>query len=167
MDALAALRPVSDAYATLPIAQAFDWAVAGADLPVGEWYLVAFRSTRRPGADEARLHHYDEMAHHEAAGAAGFLVYFQGPVGIAGSCLSFCMWDSRPHARTAAGGPAHLEAVSLLDEMYQSYTLEFWRVRRTSPGAALAFEPYDAVPADPRVEPGPAPLDYAHGALAT
>jgi len=167
MDSLARLSPVSDAYATMPVAQAFDWVTAGADLPVGEWYLVAFRSTRRDGADEDRLHHYDDLAHHEAEGAPGFVVYFKGPVASDGTCLSFCMWDSRAHARAAAGGPAHLEAVSLIGEMYQRYELEFWRVQRAVAGAPLSFEPYDRVPSEAERQPPPLSFDLGHGALAT
>ena len=47
MDILRDLAPVSDAYASLPVAEAFDWSVAGGDLGTGEWYMVAFRSIRR------------------------------------------------------------------------------------------------------------------------
>jgi hypothetical protein len=154
MDALDALVPVSEAYAGLPIGDAFTWQEAGADLGGGEWYLVAFRSVRRAGADEDRLNAYDELAHQEAASAPGFVHYFKGPSAADGSCLSFCLWQSRPEARTAAGGTAHREAVTLLHEMYESYALEFHRVWRAT-GGALMFEPYDQprrVPADPSPE---------------
>jgi hypothetical protein len=142
MDLLERLEPVSERYATLPVADAFTWRDAGTDLGDGEWYLVAFRSVRRAGADEARLTLFDELAHQEAASSAGFVHYFKGPRAADGSCLSFCLWESRADARTAAGRPAHVKAVSLLDEMYESYTLEFHRVTRTA-GGPLAFEPYD------------------------
>ena len=72
MDALAALKPISDAYATLPIEAAFDWTDVAAQLGAGEWYMVAFRSIRRFGCDDARLCDYDERAHLEAAAAPGF-----------------------------------------------------------------------------------------------
>ena len=52
--------------------------------------------------------------------APGFVHYFKGPMGPDGSCLSFCLWQSRADARSAAGRPAHVEAVGLLDEMYES-----------------------------------------------
>jgi hypothetical protein len=142
MDVLQVLGPVSERYATLPIADAFTWADAGTDLGDGEWYLVAFRSVRRAEADEARLTSYDELAHQEAAGSPGFVHYFKGPRASDGSCLSFCLWQTRADARAAAGRPAHVQAVSLLDEMYESYTLEFHRVTRTA-GGPLTFEPYD------------------------
>lgn len=153
MDALESLAPVSDRYATLPIADAFDWRDVGRQLGDGEWYLVAFRSIRKPGADEARLTDYDERAHQEAAGSAGYVHYFKGPVGADDTCLSFCLWTSRAEARAAAGKPDHVEAVSLLNEMYAAYTLEFLRV--TVRDQAIAFEPYDTPPAE---RPASAPL---------
>lgn len=144
MDALGSLTPVSNRYATLPVSDAFDWHGVGRQLGDGEWYLVAFRSIRKPGADEARLTDYDERAHQEAAGSAGYVHYFKGPVGTDDTCLSFCLWNSRAEARAAAGKPDHVEAVSLLNEMYAAYTLEFLRV--TVRDQAIAFEPYDAPP---------------------
>ena len=142
MDVLQRLEPASERYATLPVADAFTWRDAGTDLGDGEWYLVAFRSVRRADADEARLTLFDELAHQEAASSAGFVHYFKGPRAADGSCLSFCLWQTRADARAAAGRPAHVQAVSLLDEMYESYTLEFHRVTRTA-GGPLTFEPYD------------------------
>lgn len=144
MDALHALAPVSERYATLPVADAFDWRDVGRQLGDGEWYLVVFRSTRKEGADEARLADYDERAHLEAATAPGFVHYFKGPSAFDGTCLSFCLWNSRAEARAAAGRPDHVEAVSLLNEMYESYMLEFLRV--TVNERAISFAPYDAPP---------------------
>jgi hypothetical protein len=146
MDALDRLAPLSDRYATLPVADAFDWATAGAGADVGEWYLVVFRSIHRADADPERLREYDDRAHEEAASAPGFIHYFKGPPATDRSCLSFCLWDSRAHARSAAGRPAHRAAVMILDEMYEHYTLEFLRVRRSRPWGPLEFEPYDPSP---------------------
>jgi hypothetical protein len=146
MDAFAALAPVSEDYASLPVADAFDWGDAGRELGTGEWYLVAFRSIRRAGADEVRLAEFDDRAHHEAESAPGFVHYFKGPAATDGSCLSFCLWTSRAEARAASGRPAHIEAVSVIGEMYEAYTLEFLRVTGRA-GQPLTFEPYDAAPA--------------------
>jgi hypothetical protein len=146
MDAYESLAPVSDGYAALPVEVAFDWRAIAGVLGAGEWYLVAFRSIRRPDADEARLGEYDDRAHLEAASAPGFVHYFKGPRASDGSCLSFCLWTSRAEARAAAGGPNHVEAVKLLDEMYERYTLEFLRVRGSGGGSPLTFEPYDTLP---------------------
>ena len=142
MDALADLQPISDAYATLPVAEAFDWSGVARQLGSGEWYMVAFRSVRRIDADEDRLTEFDERAHLEAATAPGFVHYFKGPAAADRSCLSFCLWTSRAEARAAAGGPSHVEAVTLLDDMYESYMLEFLHVTGRA-GQPLWFEPYD------------------------
>ena len=148
MDAFEGLVPVSDAYAHLPVAEAFDWSDVAAQLGSGEWYLVAFRSIRRGGCDEARLCDLDERAHQEAASAPGFVFYYKGPLASDLSCLSFCMWTSRGEARAAAGRPNHVTAVSVLDEMYENYRLEFVRVTGEL-GRPLRFEPYDTPVIDP------------------
>lgn len=162
MDLLQRLAPVSEAYATLPVRDAFNWQEASAELGDGEWYLVAFRSIRRADADEERLALFDELAHQEAATSPGFVHYFKGPQASDGSCLSFCMWQSRADARAAAGRPDHVRAVSLISEMYESYVLEFHRVTRAASGP-LAFEPYDRAPSHgtPAMHPlpaGPTPI---------
>ncbi|MBA2718437.1 MAG: hypothetical protein H0U52_04210 [Chloroflexi bacterium] len=144
MDALSRLEPVSADYASLPVAAAFNWQEAATELAAGEWYLVVFRSIRKASADEVRLNEFDERAHLEAAGAPGFIHYFRGPAGPDGACLSFCLWQTRADARAAAGRPDHVRAVSLIDEMYESYTLEFHRVSRQV-GGVLSFEPYDRI----------------------
>src|SRR3954468_9097474 len=135
MEAFDALVPLGDAYASRPVADGFDWRLVASDLPLGaEWYLVAFRSVRLADADEERLTAFDDRAHAEAAAAPGFIHYFKGPVSADGSCLSFCLWGSRADARSAAALPAHREAVTLIDEMYARYTLEFLRVSRAGRG---------------------------------
>ena len=145
MDALDALAPRSAAYATLPVADAFDWTEAGTALGEGEWYMVAFRSVRRPDADERMLTDYDDRAHLEASQSDGYIHYFKGPLSPDGTCLSFCIWSSRAAARAAAGKPLHAEAAGLVAEMYERYTLEFLRLRRDA-GGPLTFEPYDTPP---------------------
>jgi len=159
MDAFEDLQPRGDSYAARPVSEAFDWSSAATALPVGaEWYLVAFRSIRRPGCDEARLCDFDERAHLEAEASPGFVHYFKGPRADDGSCLSFCLWDSRAHARAAAAGPNHRAAVELLHEMYSAYTLEFVRVTRPHGSERLHFEPYDAVPSADAYRTARAPL---------
>lgn len=145
MDALDALAPTSDAYATMPVARAFDWSAASEALGEGEWYMVAFRSVRRADADEVRLTRFDDAAQEEAQASPGFIHYFKGPAAADRTCLSFCIWTSRAAARAAAGRPRHVEAVSLIGEMYERYTLEFLRITGR-PGEPLHFESYDAMP---------------------
>lgn len=147
MDALDGLVPLDDAYAARPVGEAFSWSLVESALPVGHaWYLVAFRSVRRAGCDEARLCDFDDRAHREAEASPGFVHYFKGPTAADGSCLSFCLWDTRADARAAAGGPQHRAAVELLHEMYERYALEFLRVTRPRAGDSLHFEAYDAPP---------------------
>jgi hypothetical protein len=148
VDAFEGLAPVSNDYAHLPVGDAFDWSEVAAQLGAGDWYLVAFRSVRRVGCDEARLSEMDERAHQEAATSPGFVVYYKGPLSTDRTCLSFCMWTSRAEARAAAGRPQHITAVSVLNEMYERYTLEFVRVTGTA-GSPLRFEPYDTPAVDP------------------
>lgn len=157
VDALHALSPVSDAYARLPVADAFEWTAAGEALGSGEWYMVAFRSVRKPDADEAMLTDYDERAHAEAAASDGYVHYFKGPLASDGTCLSFCIWSSRADARAAASKPLHAEAAALVGQMYDTYRLEFLRLRRTA-GGPLTFEPYDGPPATGPAAPALSPL---------
>src|SRR3954462_15034452 len=138
------LLPVSDRYASLPVADAFTWADCAATVRPGEWYMVAFRSRRKGGVDEDRLTAYDDWAHHEAMKAPGCVHYFKGPTQADGLCMSFCLWDSRAEAREAAGRPAHTQAAALTHEAYAEYRLEFHRVRRL-PDGTFTFGPYAAV----------------------
>jgi hypothetical protein len=166
MDLLQHLAPVSERYATLPIADAFNWQDGTPELGDGDWYLVAFRSVRRAGSDEERLTLFDELAHQEAATSPGFVHYFKGPAAADGACLSFCLWQTRADARAAAGRPDHVRAVSLIDEMYESYALEFHRVYRQA-GGRMTFESYDRAPVHGAVAipPSAAPLHEAPAPL--
>jgi hypothetical protein len=148
--------PVSDRYASLATPDAFSWSEAALVAPIGEWYLVVFRSTRRAGADEDRLTAHDDWAHAEAMAAPGFVHYVKGPLQPDGGCVSFCLWTGRAEARAAAGRPAHADAVSIVREMYAEYRLEFLRLRKTDPTSDFAFEPYDASSL-PEADPGRAP----------
>ena len=111
----------------------------------GEWYLVAFRSVHREGADEQVLEEYDLRAAEEAAEAPGFVRYFRGPVTSTRECLSFCIWESRDDARAASRGPRHIEAIALVEQMYERYELEFHRLTKRAGTDGLEFEPYDVL----------------------
>jgi hypothetical protein len=137
------LAPAPGPYATLPIADAFDWSACADGMSAGEWYLVCFRSIRRPGADEALLQELDDRAHLEASQVPGFVHYFKGHTTERGECLSFCLWDSREMARSAAGRPSHARASAIVGEMYASYRLEFYRVVKRLASLEFEFSPYD------------------------
>jgi hypothetical protein len=140
------LVPADPDYASLPIPVAFTWSRCVDSLAPGEWYLVAFRSVLRPSADIELLDEHDRRAHREARRRPGFVHYFHGQPNERNECLSFCLWESREHAREAAAGPAHLRAIGLVDEMYESYVLEFLRVRKNAGAIQLEFEDYDRLP---------------------
>lgn len=144
MDALDALAPTGPGYARLPLAAAFNWSDCAGAMDPGEWYLVAFRSIVKLGADLDQLRVFDDNAHDEAGRAPGFVHYFKGPLDTDGSCLSFCLWNSRAEARAAAGLSHHRAAVTIIGETYSQYNLEFLRVLRSATAASVEFEPYDA-----------------------
>jgi hypothetical protein len=139
------IEPVSESYATAPVAEAFNWDECAEGVDAGEWYLVAFRSVLRESADRDRLWESDRRAHEEAARASGFIHYFKGPPNDRRECLSFCVWESREHARAAARGTAHLEAVELIHEMYESYVLEFLQITKGPGVTGFRFEAYDRI----------------------
>jgi hypothetical protein len=137
------IAPVSANYARSLVAEAFNWNESVESVDSGEWYLVAFRSLLRESADLTRLFDQDHRAFEEAARAPGFVHYFMGPLNDRREALSFCIWESREQARTAARGPAHLQAIELIHEMYESYALEFLRLRKRHGASGFEFEAYD------------------------
>jgi len=143
------IEPAAREFARLPLADAFNWPAITRPSDQGEWYVVAFRSTRRAGADEAQLVALDDAAHEEATRAPGFIHYFKGPTNALGECLSFCIWQSRQAARAAAGAPAHTTAAAVSREMYATYRLEFIRLTKRAGAEAFAFEPFDVANAGP------------------
>jgi hypothetical protein len=126
------LAPTTVAFATRPILESFNWSDCMAGVEAGEWYLVAFRSVRRATADVAMLTAYDDRAHAEARGAGGLLYYFRGQANEQRQCLSFCVWESRPQAQMAARLPLHLAATRIAKEIYESYELERYVIKKCS-----------------------------------
>ena len=145
VDALDALAPTGPGYARLPVAEAFNWSDLADAMGPGEWYLVAFRSIVKPGRGP-RSTSASSMTTPttKPASAPGFVHYFKGPLDTDGSCMSFCLWNSRSEARAAAGLSNHRAAVTIIGETYSQYILEFLRVRRSAMAASVEFEPYDA-----------------------
>jgi hypothetical protein len=137
------IAPVSANYAALPVRDAYTWAECAPRVGPGSWYLVAFRSILRESADEARLWEYDHRAYDEASRSPGFVHYVRGLPTARRECLSFCLWKSRDQAREASRLPAHLEAIGLVQEMYERYVLEFLRVGKRSRATGFEFEQFD------------------------
>jgi len=144
---LGRLLPAADDYPLRPIEDAITWADAASIEAAAEWYLVVFRSIRRPDVDELELARHDDAAHDEAMTAPGFVHYFKGPLSVERACLSFCLWTSREAARAASGMPAHRAAVAFIGDAYAHFTLEFYRARKLAGTLAWTFEPYDQAPA--------------------
>src|SRR5665213_207160 len=69
-NALQLLRPTRQDYATAPILESFNWDEVLHSTHPGSWYLVAFRSHLRAGADAASLHWHDHPALSEALDSA-------------------------------------------------------------------------------------------------
>ncbi|QIN79087.1 hypothetical protein GBA65_11770 [Rubrobacter marinus] len=139
-EAFGRLAPQRAEYASLPIRDGFDWEGCAAGLDAVDLYLVVFRSVRRAAADDRLLKEYDDRAYDEALASGGVLRYFRGRVNERRECLSFCLWESRRHAVTAAGKPAHGEAARISEEMYESYDLERYLVRKPRRDAGLGIE---------------------------
>lgn len=133
------ILPTHPDYATLPIEEGFDWSPL-ADAPFDRLYLVVFRSVRRETADLDLLRRYDDRAYAEALRRGGLLRYFKGEMNERRECLSFCLWESREQAMTAAGGAKHSEAARITARMYESYRLYRYEVTKGLEGG-IRFRP--------------------------
>jgi hypothetical protein len=118
------LFPIHPDHATLPIQEGFNWSSSLGEAHFERMYLVVFRSMLRATADIELLYEHDELAHREAIEAGGLLFYFRGEINERGESLSFCLWEDGEQARRASGSPSHREAMGIVTEMYESYSLE-------------------------------------------
>ena len=120
------ISPKHPDYATLPIGDGFDWSPLTGCV-FDRLYLVVFRSVRRPHADLDLLREHDDRAYQEALRSGGLLRYFKGHASERGECLSFCLWQTHEQARKAAGATSHRSAAKISPQMYLSYVLErYW-----------------------------------------
>lgn len=124
------LMPLAPDYAVRGIDEAFNWADCLASVDAGEWYVVAFRSVRRPEADDELLYQLDERALEEATAYSGLLRYFSGELDDQRRCLSMCVWRDQKRAREAAALPAHTAAIEVSNATYTSYVLERYRLTK-------------------------------------
>jgi heme-degrading monooxygenase HmoA len=124
------LQPLSSDYAVRRIDEVFNWRDCLGPVDEGEWYVVAFRSVRRPEADDPLLYRLDEHALAEARAHGGLLHYFSGELDDERRCLSMCVWESRERAREGAALPAHTEAIGISGATYTSYVLERYRLTK-------------------------------------
>ena len=137
------ISPVCADYAARPIEEGFSWSSSLAGCAFERFYLVVFRSVRRPKADLDLLREHDERAYAEALESGGLLRYFKGDANERRACLSFCLWQSREQAIEAAGAASHRSAARISAQMYESYMLDrFWLKKiDTARGEGLIFEP--------------------------
>ncbi|KAL2858391.1 hypothetical protein BJX68DRAFT_262916 [Aspergillus pseudodeflectus] len=128
--ALTALTPIRNDYATAPYTESFNWAAvfeklhALAAAEVYAWkrerfYVVAFRSILNADADGDRLHLLDERSHAEAVTSGGLLKYWFGSKNARRENLATCVWRSREDARAGGTGPWHAKARGAAKEMYE------------------------------------------------
>ena len=124
------LRPVTPAYAVRGIEESFNWRDCLGSVDAGEWYVVAFRSVRRPEADDALLYELDERALQEANAHSGLLHYFSGDLDDQRRCLSMCVWEDRRRAQESAALPNHTAAIDISGATYESYILERYTLKK-------------------------------------
>ncbi|KAG8747133.1 hypothetical protein FRC10_002182 [Ceratobasidium sp. 414] len=170
--ALHFLKP-KEGFAKLPYTEVFNWDGIGnayhSDESVGaegeverEWYVVAFRSRRKPGSDGAALYEADRLAHEEAVQNGGLIMYWYGvPDPETGDNLATCIWQvgsssslsvhtpdvcfipqSRAHAVAANSRPHHIKAMRLAAASFEYYTLERHVLRKWRGKPGLEVVPY-------------------------
>ncbi len=137
------ILPLDTDYATRPIAEGFDWSSALGGCHFDRLYLVVFRSVRRPTADLDLLLEHDDRAYAEALESGGLLRYFKGHANERRECLSFCLWETREQAQKAASAGSHRSAAGISVEMYESYLLDRYWLKKVvgAAGERLVFDP--------------------------
>jgi hypothetical protein len=99
---------------------------------------AVFRSLWRPEPDLDLLHEHDDRAYEEALVSGGLLRYCKGHANERGECLSFYLWETREQARQAADAASHRSAAGVSAQMYLSYSLERYGIRKV--GEKLVLE---------------------------
>ncbi len=131
--------PIYPDYAMRPVQDGFSWSSSLLGCAFERLYLVVFRSVRRPSEPSLLLREHDDRAFEEALASGGLLRYFKGNANEQGECLSFCLWETREQARQAADAPSHRSAAGVSAQMYLSYALKRYWIRKV--GEKFVFEP--------------------------
>jgi hypothetical protein len=110
------ISPIYPDYATRPVQDGFSWSSSLLGCAFERLYLVVE--------------------------SGGLLRYFKGEANERGECLSFCLWETREQAIEAAGAPSHQSAAEISVQMYESYVLDrYWLKKVVSArGERLVFE---------------------------
>jgi hypothetical protein len=137
------ISPIYPDYVMRPIQDGFSWSSSLAGCAFERLYLVVFRSVRRPSADLDLLRELDDRAYEKALQSGGLLRYFKGEANERGECLSFCLWETREQAIEAASAAAHQSAAEITVQMYESYVLERYWLKKVVAAREerLIFEP--------------------------
>ncbi|KAF0443710.1 hypothetical protein F8M41_003530 [Gigaspora margarita] len=133
------LKAITPNYATESLETSFNWdeLAAGIKDVEGEWYLVAFRSISRADADNRLLYEADSRAYNEATLHGGLLKYWTGELNQYRECLSMCIWTNRDNSVKATVKHRHNDAKSLADTMYETYSLERYKLKKTKGKAKI------------------------------
>lgn len=107
----------------------------------GEFYCIAFYSTRRPNADISKLHDLDSLAHAEANQSGGLLKYWwqNPPDSTTRKNLATCVWTNWDHAKRAGSLPMHAKAMSATRDSYEKWSVERYYLK-ISPGNGWDLE---------------------------
>ncbi|KAI8332888.1 hypothetical protein BC941DRAFT_402080 [Chlamydoabsidia padenii] len=130
LDVLPSLHVITDDYIHESVDKAFNWDQVASQLKdwEGDWFIVAFRSVRKATANNTLLFEADARAQEEAIHSGGLLKYWFGDLNQHRECLAMCIWINRDYALKATHKPLHLEAAKLAGQMYDTYTLERYKL---------------------------------------
>ena len=128
------ISPIYPDYATRPIQDGFSWSSSLAGCAFERLYLVVFRSVRRPDADLELLREHDDRAYQKALESGGLLRYFKGEANEQRECLSFCLWETKEQAIEAAGSASHRSAAAISAQMYESFVLDRYWLKKVVSG---------------------------------
>jgi hypothetical protein len=140
---LKVLQTITENYAYLPLEQIFNWDEVANQFDLdeeGDWYQVCFRSVRKPEANTKLLYDADLAAHNEAKECGGLLKYWYGDLNEHRECFATCIWSSREFSRIATRKPLHRKAVALTAQMYETYTLECYNIKKKRGEKYLTLE---------------------------
>ncbi|KAJ9091895.1 hypothetical protein QFC19_008921 [Naganishia cerealis] len=153
------------AYVSL-IQHAFNWS-ALPPLPAhtdGKYYGVLFRSTRHtqylPSSSSgfttttttttstdrdpsSALYAADRQAHEEAVESGGLLMYWYGEPDSQGNNVATCVWTGRDAARRASRLEKHRVAAALAGEVYATYELVRYCVRKVQGETGVRIEVWE------------------------
>lgn len=129
--ALMELEPATDAYATAPYADAFNWAAVMARVrqlaadeqsswKATDFYVVDFRSRLQAVIDCERIFRLDKEAHREATASGGLLKYWYGTPDKQRRNLATCVWRCKEDAVAGGKGPWHKQARACVRDMYEA-----------------------------------------------